>query len=267
MSIVRIARRAAASLCLAFLTGCAVTSVSGPQVASAPPADYAAAVAAPGRPADAIALDESRKPAQVLAFLGLKPGMKAADLITGTGYWAEIMSHVTGPEGQVIAFQPAQFYGDAKGLEIWNGVLTRTKNVTLTRYPFDRFSPGPDSFDFAIINLSYHDLYWESEEYKIPRTDPATFVRALHAAMKPGGIVGVIDHIGLPGGDTRATVDKFHRIDPEVVKRDYIDAGFLLAAESDMLRNPEDPHDILVFDPSIRGKTDRFLFKFVKPQA
>lgn len=225
----------------------------------------AAAVAAPGRPADEIALDESRKPAEVLAFLGLKPGMRAADLITGKGYWAEIMGHAVGPKGHVTAFQPAQFYNDAKGLEIWNGVLTRTNNVTLTRYPFEAFSAEPNSFDFAIFNLSHHDLYWESEEYKIPRTDPDAFVKALFVAMKPGAVVGVIDHVGLPG-DTRETVDKYHRIDPEVVKADYLRAGFVLEQTSDMLRNPEDDHLKLVFDPTIRGKTDRFLFKFRKPK-
>jgi predicted methyltransferase len=97
MSIIRPIRLVALGLCLASLAGCATTGASVPAV------DYAAAVTAPGRPADAISLDESRKPAQVLAFLGLKPEMKAADLITGTGYWAEIMSRITGPDGQVTA--------------------------------------------------------------------------------------------------------------------------------------------------------------------
>ena len=84
--------------------------------------------------------------------------------------------------------------------------------------------------------------------------------------MKQGGIVGVIDHVG-KSGDTRATVEKLHRIDPAVVKADFERAGFQLEAESDLLRNPADDHSLLVFDEKIRGKTDRFMFRFRKPAA
>jgi predicted methyltransferase len=83
--------------------------------------------------------------------------------------------------------------------------------------------------------------------------------------MKPGAIVGVIDHVANPG-DPRATVEKLHRIDPEVVKADFKRAGFQLVGSSDLLRNPADDHSLLVFDPKIRGKTDRFMFKFRKPR-
>jgi predicted methyltransferase len=114
-----------------------------------------------------------------------------------------------------------------------------------------------------MISLNYHDLYWESARYGIPRTDPAAFLRTLHAAMKPGGIVGIIDHAGAPG-DTRAIVEKLHRIDPQTVKADFEAAGFTLQAESPLLANPADDHQTLVFDPAIRGKTDRFLFRFVR---
>ena len=82
--------------------------------------------------------------------------------------------------------------------------------------------------------------------------------------MKPGAIVGVVDHVANPNDDTRATVDKLHRIDPAVVKRDFEQAGFKLVATSNMLRNPDDDHSLLVFDPKIRGKTDRFVYKFKK---
>lgn len=97
--------------------------------------DIASAVSAPGRPAEAIALDESRKPAAILSFFGLKSGMHAADLVSGTGYWAEIMARAVGPNGHVIAYQPDQFYNDSKGTEIWNSLLSREKNVSITRYP------------------------------------------------------------------------------------------------------------------------------------
>lgn len=116
-----------------------------------------------------------------------------------------------------------------------------------------------------MLHLSYHDLYWESTQYKIPRADPAAFVAALYKATKPGGIVAVIDHAG-PGGDTRAVVEKLHRIDPAVVKADFVKAGFVLDGESDVLKVAADDHTKLVFDPSVRGNTDRFAFRFKKPK-
>lgn len=248
----------------------AAIAFSGPTLApsmasAAEPALYAAALAASDRPAEARELDESRKPAEVLAFLGLEPGMTAADLLTGTGYWAEIMAHVVGPEGKVVAYQPSQFYTDEDSKTAWSALEERAPEVSESRYPFDAFAPPAESLDFALINLSYHDIYWTSERFKIPPTDPAAYVAALYAGMKPGGVVGVIDHVG-EGSDTRALVDALHRIDPAVVRADFERAGFVLEDTSDLLANPEDDHTKLVFDPAIRGKTDRFLFKFVKPR-
>ena len=116
-----------------------------------------------------------------------------------------------------------------------------------------------------LINLDYHDVYWESAKNGITRMDPDQWLKSVFAAMKPGAVVGIIDHVGNPG-DTRATVEKYHRIDPAVVKADFKRAGFKLEAESDMLRNPADDHSLNVFDPKIRGKTDRFVLKFRKPK-
>jgi len=226
-------------------------------------ADLSAAVTAPGRPESATALDENRKPAEVLGFLGLQPGMHAADLITGGGYWAEIMARFTGPEGKVTAFEPQQMYGEKVKAQ-WDALLARQKGIDLQFYPFETFAAPADSFDFAITSLNYHDLYADLARFKVGRTEPEAFVRALYAAMKPGGIVGVIDHAG-PTGDTREIATKYHRIDPAVVQADFAKAGFVLEETSDMLRNPEDDHLKPPFDPSIRGNTDRFLMKFRKP--
>lgn len=223
------------------------------------------AVAASDRPEDARAMDEGRKPAEVLDFLGLKPGMVAADLLTGEGYWAEIMGRVVGADGAVFAYQPEQFFTDDDSKAKWAALEGRVPAVSEARYAFDGFAPPAESLDFAIINLSYHDIYWESERFKIPFTDPQAYVAALYAGMKPGGIVGVIDHTGLPG-DTRAIVDATHRIDPAVVIEDFERAGFVLAGESDLLANPDDDKSGSVFAPEIRGKTDRFILRFVKPE-
>lgn len=236
-----------------------------PPIAGARTANFAAAVADSKRPAEARALDESRKPAQTLAFLGLKPGMRAADIMTGSGYWAEIMADAVGPKGKVTAFEPSQFTVGEKGQKDWTAMTTRSPGIAWQTYPFEAFAAPAGSFDFAIINMSYHDLYWQSEKFGISRTDPAAFVKALYAATRPGGIVGIIDHVG-PAGDTRAIVDKLHRIDPATVEADFTAAGFVLDAKSDLLANPADDHSKGVFDPAIRGKTDRFLFRFRKPK-
>ncbi len=252
--------RTTLSLALALAVGTTLAS----QAVRAAPTPYAAAVAETGRPDSATKLDADRKPAEVLAFLGLKPGMDAADIMSGSGYWAEIMAGVVGPKGHVAAYEPDQFMEPDSAAK-WRQLTARRPNVGFTPYPFEAFAAAPNSFDFTIISLNYHDLYWTSEKYHIPRTDPAAFVRTLYAAMKPGGVVGIVDHVG-PAGDTRAIVDKMHRIDPATVKADFEAAGFKLAAESPILRNPADDHTKSVFDASVRGRTDRFLFRFVKPR-
>lgn len=244
----------AASLCL----------TAAPALAQKP-ADYAAAVSAPGRPADQVALDAGRRPAEVLGFLGLKKGMTAADIMAGEGYYSAIMARIVGPRGKVMAYNPNEFVADdAKNAAAWKALTASAPNVSIADYPFAGFTAAPDSFDFVLFHLAYHDLYWESEKYKVPRTDPAAFLRTLYAATRPGGIVGVVDHVALPG-DTRATVDKYHRIDPATVKADFLAAGFVLEAESPLLRMKEDDHTKLVFDPAVRGRTDRFVFRFRKP--
>ena len=251
------------SIRLTALAGALLFAV--PANAATAALDMNAAVVKPGRPAEALAMDASRKPAQVLSFLGLRPGMSAADIMTGSGYWAEIMANAVGAKGHVTAFEPQQFYTAPDEQKTWSAMLARRPDIQFVRYPFETFTSAPRSFDFAMISLNYHDLYWESAKYKIPRSDPTVFLRTLYAAMKPGGIVGLIDHVG-PAGDTRAIVDKLHRIDPETVKADFRAAGFVLEAESPLLANPADDHTKLVFDPSIRGKTDRFVYRFRKPR-
>jgi len=224
----------------------------------------AAAVASPDRSADNVKLDESRKPAEVLQFLGLRPGMRVADPFGGNFYWAEITGRVVGPTGHVTIWQPNQFYTQ-KTYDTYQLVQAKQPNVWLRKSPMEAPDLPAGKYDFMLINMDYHDVYWENAKRGIPRMDPDAWLKVIYAAMKPGGIVGIIDHAANPG-DTRATVEKFHRIDPETVKADFKRAGFQLVATSDMLRNPADDHSLLVFDPAIRGKTDRFVFKFRKPR-
>ncbi len=224
----------------------------------------ASAVADPARTAENVALDELRKPAQVLEFFGLKPGMNAIDMFGANRYWSEIMAPVVGPYGSVVVWQPTQFMNDKRKAEFAD-FAQKQGNVALISSPFENPLLGTDRYDFLIMNMDYHDVYWQNPERKIPRMEPDQWLKALYAAMKPGAVVGVIDHIASPNDDTRATVEKYHRIDPAVVKADFERAGFVLEDHSEILRNPADDHSLLVFDPAIRGKTDRFVFRFRKP--
>ncbi|MGZ2412947.1 putative methyltransferase [Sphingomonas sp. F9_3S_D5_B_2] len=225
----------------------------------------ATAVAMPGRSADNVKLDESRKPAEVLAFLGVKRGMHALDLFGANRYWSEIMAPVVGPTGSVAVWEPTQFY-DGEGKTAFAAFKAKNPNVSIVSTPFEAPVLPKNRFDVAMLNLNYHDVYWQSDKYKIPKMNPARFLKTVYGAMKPGGVIGVIDHAASPNSDTRATVEKYHRIDPAVVKADFRRAGFVLVGSSDILRNSADRHDLPVFDAKIRGKTDRFFLKFKKPR-
>lgn len=237
-----------------------------PAAAKAPargPADVAAALADPGRPKDRVDLDSVRKPVEVLGFMGLRKGDHVLDYFTGTGYYAEIMADAVGPQGRVVGWNSAAFNERAK--EALDGIAKRHSNFSYYGTPATAIAFAPESFDFALLHLVYHDAYWESAQYKVPRIDPNSVVQAIWNAVKPGGTVAIIDHVATPGGDTREVVEKLHRIDPATVRADFERAGFVLEAQSDLLRVPTDDHSKNVFDPSIRGRTDRFMYRFRKP--
>ncbi|MEA3031382.1 MAG: hypothetical protein QOG13_2707 [Sphingomonadales bacterium] len=244
----------------------AIALFAMPLSAQAAPADVAAAVSAPGRPADAIALDAGRKPAEVLAFAGLERGDRALDLFTGSGYFAEIMGRAVGPTGSVMAWEPTNFLNDRSRQGLAE-LRARTPNVAVLVAPADILALPTAAFDFVMINLNYHDTYWQSERFHFPRMDPDAFLRTVFQSMKPGATIAVIDHVANPGGETRAVVDALHRIDPAVVRADFARAGFVLDGESDILRNPRDDHTKLVFDPAIRGHTDRVVYRFRRPRG
>lgn len=245
----------------------ALALIAGPLTAKpAPTPTAAAAVAnAAARSPDNVKLDESRKPAEILGYFGLRGGMQVLDMFGANKYWSEIMAPAVGPKGRVTVWQPAQFLSD-KNRGPFEEFAARQKNVSLISSPFEAPNLPRRAFDFAIINLDYHDVYWTNADRKIVRMDPDKWLKKLYAAMKPGATVGIIDHVANPNTDTRATVERLHRIDPEVVKADFKRAGFVLVGTSDLLRNSADDHSLLVFDPKIRGRTDRAILKFRKPR-
>ena len=247
------------------LAALSLALVAAPIAAKPAVQPVAAAIASPARSADNVKLDESRKPAEVLSFLGLRPGMRVIDLFGANRYWSEIMAPAVGPKGHVLVWEPTQFYKpEAKAA--FEAFAAKNPNVSIVSTPFESPSLPRNSADFVMLNLNYHDTYWQSDKYGIPKMEPSAFLNTVYDAMKPGAVIGVIDHVASPNSDTRATVEKYHRIDPAVVKADFKRAGFVFVGSSELLRNSADDHSLLVFDPKIRGKTDRFIFKFKKPR-
>jgi predicted methyltransferase len=224
-----------------------------------------AAIASPDRPAADREQDERRRAREFLEFAAIEPGMRVLDAFAASGYYTELLSRIVGPAGEVIAYNnPAYARFAAKGIEA-RYAGDRLPNVRQLTVDVDQLELPPRSLDVVIFVMSFHDLYWHPADGSWPPTDPLQMLRKLHAALKVGGVVIVQDHVAAPGGEAAAVVDKLHRIDPEVVRRDFKAAGFALEAESPMLAHPEDDHTKGVFDPAIRGRTDQFVLRFRRP--
>jgi len=225
----------------------------------AEPSVIESAVAASSRSETNKALDESRQPAAILEFAGISRGEVVADFMAGGGYFTEMIAELVGKNGRVYGINPSGFHDAAA----W-AVLTRThSNVRPVPVAPKAMVIAPGSVDTIFAHLVFHDLYWESEQYKFPRLDVEMMLANWYAGVKSGGSVVVVDHYG-PGGDAREITAKLHRIDPARVISDMTKAGFVLEAQSDVLRRSDDDQFKNVFDPEIRGKTDRFMMKFRK---
>ena len=235
--------------------------LAGPALAQVSPGQ---AVADAARPAGEIALDASRKPAEMLDFAGLKAGGHVLDVMAGGGYYSRLAAAVVGPKGKVIAYVPASYLKDAKVAAGWQAMQAASPQVSVLQGTPDALVL-PEGLDLTLFHLTYHDLYWESAKYEYPRRDPALFLQKLYSATKPGGRVLVMDHVGAAGVDPRVEAEKTHRIDPAVIEKDFAAAGFRLVKQSDALRVPADDVAKLVFDPAVRGKTDRKVWLFEKP--
>lgn len=227
--------------------------------------DYAAALAAAGRLPEDLEQDAQRKPAEVLAFFGVQRGMAALDVFAGAGYFTHLLAAVVGPTGSVVAHNN-KAYLDGAGEELnrrFEGPQALT-NVERLAAEANALELAPGRFDFVLLSAAYHDVYYVNEANDWPKIDGPRLLAELFASMKPGATLGVIDHAAAPGSPAE-TGGTLHRIDPEIVKRDFAAAGFVLDAESDVLRNPGDDLSKGVFDPAVRGRTDRFVLRFRRP--
>jgi len=226
---------------------------------------YVDAVQNQGRSNADRTLDAGRKPAAVLEFFGIAPGMDVLDMFSGGGYYTEMLSNVVGSEGSVIAHSN-QAYAQFVGEEATNRYANdRLPNVKILMAENDALEMPNGAFDAVMMVLAYHDIYYISPENGWPRIDGPALVAELFDALRPGGFVGVVDHYA-SAGSPRETGNTLHRIDPQIVIEEMEAAGFVLEARSDVLRNMSDDHTLHMGAPEIRRQTDRFVFRFRKPE-
>ena len=222
------------------------------------------ALSGPDREVTDFVRDEVRKPIQVLDFLGVRPGMQVLDVYAAGGYYTFILSKAVGPEGKVYAQNTPRglrfeedrqeiSQGEALEAKIQQGNLT---NVTHLVESIAELSIEPESLDAILVVQILHDYYNPNPERA------RELLTQLKALLKPGGIIGLIDHIGEAGRENR----RFHRMEKNQAINVAERAGFLIAGDSDLLKNPNDRHVRSIFDPMLNRNTDRFLLKLQKPE-
>lgn len=240
----------------------AVLAIAAPAVVAASPAVPAyvsAAVADEHRSADDHQRDLARKPAEVIAFTGMKPGDKVADFVPSSGYFTRIFAKVVGPQGRVYALTPAEWGPEEIDPAKAIAADPYYGNVTVTTGPLGQFAAPAEKLDIFWTSQNYHDL-----ENPKPKVDVPAFNKQVFDALRPGGLYIVLDHSAAAGSGLRDT-NTLHRIDAATVKAEVEAAGFKFVGESKVLANPADDRTKKVFDPAIRGHTDQFVYKFRKP--
>src|SRR4051812_8555032 len=243
-----------------FATFAALVNAKNPTV----PKNIAAAVADPARPQGDRDRDADRKPAECIAFAGLKPGQRIADLLPGGGYFTRIFSGVVGPKGEVIAVATPK-RPDAPPDRPEPSAAVRAiaadphyKNVNVSVEKLTELKL-PEKLDMVWTSQNYHDVH------NVPNLDVGAFNKAVYQSLKPGGIYIVIDHATEKGAGFTAT-STLHRSDPEAVKSEVMAAGFKFVGSSDVIANPADDHKTAVFEKGVHDKTDRYVLKFQKPK-
>ena len=236
----------------------AIAAEAAPAISPA----IAAAVADAGRPATDTARDADRKPAEMVAFAGLKAGDKVADLVPGGGYFTRVFSKTVGAKGKVYAVVPDILVkNNAKATDGISKLAADPayNNVSVVVTPlYDLKLPEP--LDVAWTSDNYHDFH--NPMFGSP--DMGAYNKSVFNTLKSGGIYIVIDHSAVIGAGTGAT-ETLHRIDPESVKAEVTGVGFEFVGETNILAHPGDDHTTKIFETGVRGKTDQFVLKFRKP--
>jgi predicted methyltransferase len=240
------------------LAAAALLFLASTAPALAAPAYVTAAIADPSRPKEDIAADRLRDPGDTLAFAGVAPDMRIGELFPGGGYYTRLLSDIVGPKGKVYGVENAGWKDAVKADQQLLAEPGRS-NVVVDILPFGQMNL-PAGLDLFWITQNYHDL--KIAKYGV--VDMAAFNREVFEALKPGGVYFILDHQANPG-TTTAQIAVLHRIPKSQVIAEVTAAGFKLEAEGVFLNRPGDDHTKTIFDPAIRGKTDQYALKFVKP--
>ena len=241
-------------LTFALLAGLGLAASACATAPAAPAVDYAAILSDPIRPDADRARDADRKPAELVAFAGVRRGDRIAELAPGGGYFTRILSGAVGAEGRIYAMagRPSPAL-QALAASRPNVVVTVAEPGTI---------PVPEPVDMVWTTLNYHDF----KNVKLGAGDGAAAINAAaFRALKPGGLYLIVDHDTAPGAGASQT-STLHRIEGALVRREVESAGFRLDGQSDLLRHPGDDHSIKVQETGIRGKTDQFVLRFRKPK-
>ncbi|MDA1076974.1 MAG: methyltransferase domain-containing protein [Proteobacteria bacterium] len=206
--------------------------------------------------------DITSKPAAVLNLLGLKPGMVVLDLFAGGGYYSEVLAGAVGEEGKVYMHNNKaynQFAGEAlKQRDLEN----RMTNVVRYDKEIAEIDLPDDSVDMVLLVMAYHDVYWKADGWDLDRQVLFSMIKRV---LRADGVLGIVDHVAAQGSGSSA-VQELHRIEPVFAKNDIESLGFEFAGQTSALQNTSDNPLVSVFDPSVQGKTNRFVYKFVESQ-
>ena len=261
----------AATATAALLSACAGTSTSDPAAAgmafpnTLSSKESIALAVKDGRrlPGDADR-DASRKPADVLEFFGMGPGMVVLDMFAGGGYYTELSAYVVGECGTVWSHNNAAYLAyaaDELGRRFAPGRLANVQRVTAEN---NALSLPAETFDQVLMVLAYHDVYYVDPANGWPRIDAPVMLAEIFQSLKRGGVLGIVDHAAEPGAPADVA-QTLHRIDPALLRRDMEQAGFVFEAQSTALANANDDHGQPVFAEGIRGNSDRFIYRFRRP--
>ncbi len=220
-----------------------------------------AAGAAPERSEADAERDVTSKPFEVLAFMGLEPGWQVIDFFAGNGYYSEVLSHAVGPEGKVYLHNNQAYMGFADKLSE-RVADNRLPNVEVYVREIEDFDLRSNSLDMAILVMTYHDVYFTQQGWTVT-ADP--LFNTIRRILKPGGVLAIVDHHAATNTGN-AHAQNLHRIDAEFAKGDIAGRGFEFVGATDILENPDDDLSVTVFDPAVRGRTSRFVYKFIKSE-
>ena len=224
---------------------------------------YTAAVLHPGRSAADLKRDALDHPADILALTGITHGMKVADMLAGDGYFSELLSYVVGPNGHVLMINNSSFDKWSDGDRQKRLADNRLPNVEYRLVDLNHMNLAANSLDAIVLSKVYHDLYWVDTTGIWPKFDTSSVLDQLVNALKPGGVLLLVDH-SAKVGHGRADASSLHRIEEAFARQDFGERGMRVVKTSNLLRRADDPREQISYKEPMLGKTDRFVLVFRK---